>query len=82
MPEQDRQLTDRDLVSRLLDLSSELFIKGDTESAFTVTQAAARILAIPHVAHNVQHPSGKVPADVNPIQAVVDAILNSSKEGQ
>lgn len=82
MPEQDRQLTDRGLVSRLLDLSSELLIKGDAEHAFTCTQAAARILAIPHAAHTVQHPSGKVPNDIDPIKAVVDAILNSSKEDQ
>ena len=75
MPDQDRQLRDRDLVSKLLDLSSELLIKGDTENAFTCTQAAARLLAIPQVANSVQHPSGKVPEGVNPIAAVVNAIL-------
>lgn len=76
MPDQDRQLRDRDLVSRLLDLSSELLIKGDSENAFVCTQAAARLLAIPQVATAVQHPSGKVPTGVDPIKAVVDEILN------
>jgi len=49
-------MKDRDLVSKLLDLSSELLIKGDASNAFTVTQAVARILAIPQVANRIQHP--------------------------
>lgn len=72
----DRDLRDRDLVTRLLDLSSELLIKGDAENAFTCTQAAARILAIPTTATSIQHPSGKIPADVNPLAAAIDAIIN------
>ena len=63
MPEQDKQLKDRDLVSKLLDLSTELLIKGDADHAFTCTQAAARILAIPLVSGNIHHPSGKVPTE-------------------
>ena len=76
MPEQPTQLADRSLVSRLLDLSTELLMKGDAENAFTCTQAAARILAIPTSADRLTHPSAKMPADVNPIAAVVDAIIN------
>lgn len=79
MPDQERPLKDRDLVSRLLDLSTELLIKGDAENAFTCTQAAARLLAIPQVATAVQHPSGKVPPGVDPIKAVVDEILDYYK---
>ena len=76
MPEQQTQLVDRSLVSRLLDLSTELLMKGDTENAFTCTQAAARILAIPSSAERMTHPSAKVPEGVNPIAAVVDSIIN------
>jgi hypothetical protein len=64
-------------VSRLLDLSNELLIKGDPEAAFTCTQAAARILAIPHTATQVQHPSFE-----SSFKAVVDDILNSYKGEQ
>lgn len=76
MPEQQTQLADRSLVSRLLDLSTELLMKGDAENAFTCTQAAARILAIPASAERMTHASAKVPEGVNPIAAVVDSIIN------
>lgn len=52
------QVKDRDLISQLLDLSSELIIKGDAEAAMTCTQAAARILAIPRVAEQVRGTKG------------------------
>lgn len=61
--EPDKQLTDRDLVSKLLDLSSELLIKGDSDNAWTCTQAAARILAIPQTATRIQHPNPKFDID-------------------
>lgn len=81
MPNQDRPLRERDLVSRLLDLSNELLIKGDPANAFTCTQAAARLLALPHIRESVQHPSGQTSDAVDPIKAVVDEILNSYKRG-
>lgn len=62
MPE-NKQLADRDIVSKLLDLSSELLIKGDADNAWTCTQAAARILAIPQTATRVQHPNPKFDID-------------------
>lgn len=73
MEEQD-QLTDRALISGLLDLGNELLIKGDAPNAWICTQAVARLLAIPQVATAVQHP-----AKVDPIAAVVDEILNYHK---
>lgn len=63
MPDQEKQLKDRDLVSKLLDLSTELLIKGDSDHAFTCTQAAARLLSIPIVSGNIHHPSAKVPTE-------------------
>ena len=80
MQHQDKPLKDRDLVSRLLDLSNELLIKGDPANAFTCTQAAARLLALPHIRDAVNHPSGQTSSTTDPIKAVVDEILNSYRK--
>lgn len=77
MQENQQPLADRDLVSKLLDLSSELLIKGDPHNAWTCTQAAARLLDIPQAATRVQHPS-----TVDPISAVVDQILDYHRREQ
>lgn len=59
------RIKDRDLVSQLLDLSTELLIKGDAEAAMTCTMAAARIMAIPNVTEEIRNPGKGVSIDWN-----------------
>lgn len=81
MQHQDRPLKDRDLVSRLLDLSNELLIKGDPVNAFTCTQAAARLLALPHLRTAVNHPSGQTSGDAPDwVDQIITSYLDSYRE--
>ena len=79
MQRKEQQVTDRTLVSKLLDLSSELLMKGDNDNAFTCTQAAARILAIPHIADIVQHPTARRQSDVETIREFWNGVIDSYK---
>lgn len=74
MEPEPTQLTDAELVARLLDLATALYAKGRFNDSETVGMAAARILDIPRLAATLLHPSAKMPADVNPFRAVVDEI--------
>ena len=49
------------LSKKLLDLASELIIKGDPDSALIVTLAASQLMGLPAQAEQLRHPSGKVP---------------------
>lgn len=49
------------LSKKLLDLASELIIKGDPDNALLVTLAASQLMAVPGQAEVLRHPSGKVP---------------------
>jgi hypothetical protein len=57
------------LSKKLLDLASELIIKGDPDNALLVTLAASQLMAVPASAERLRHPSGKVPdsstSDIN-----------------
>jgi hypothetical protein len=57
------------LSKKLLDLASELIIKGDPDSALIVTLAASQLMGLPAQAERLRHPSGKVPdsstSDIN-----------------
>lgn len=63
MAERNKPLTDGRLIAGLLDLASELLIKGDPENSWVCTSAAARIMAIPAIAQAVQHPNPKFDID-------------------
>lgn len=60
-------MKDKQLVTQLLDLSSELTIKGDETNALVCTMAAARLLAIPHVANQIQHPAKGVAYELDQV---------------
>jgi hypothetical protein len=49
------------LSRKLLDLASELIIKGDPDNALLVTLAASQLMSVPAQAERLRHPSGKVP---------------------
>lgn len=57
------------LSKKLLDLASELIIKGDPDNALLVTLAASQLMSMPAQAERLRHPSGKVPdsstSDIN-----------------
>lgn len=59
------------LSRKLLDLASELIIKGDPDSALIVTLAASQLMSVPAQAESLRHPSGKVPdaitSDINDV---------------
>lgn len=63
MAERNKPLTDGRLIAGLLDLASELLIKGDPDNSWVCTSAAARIMAIPAIAQAVQHPNPKFDID-------------------
>lgn len=60
-------MKDKQLITQLLDLSSELTIKGDETNALVCTMAAARLLAIPHIATQIQHPSKGVSYELDQV---------------
>lgn len=78
MPEQHKPLTDGEVVTELLRLGSNAADQQLWYDAAVLVYAATRILELPNSLTHWNHPSGKVPTGTDPIQAVVDAILNFS----
>jgi hypothetical protein len=54
-------MNNQTLSKKLLDLASELIIKGDPDNALLVTLAASQLMGLPAQAERLRHPSGKVP---------------------
>jgi hypothetical protein len=54
-------MNNQTLSKKLLDLASELIIKGDPDSALLLTLAASQLMAVPAKAETLRHPSAKVP---------------------
>jgi hypothetical protein len=54
-------MTNQTISKKLLDLASELIIKGDPDNALLVTLAASLLMGLPAQAERLRHPSGKVP---------------------
>jgi hypothetical protein len=54
-------MNNQTLSKKLLDLASELIIKGDSDNALLVTLAASLLMGLPAQAERLRHPSGKVP---------------------
>jgi hypothetical protein len=54
-------MNNQTLSKKLLDLASELIIKGDPDNALLVTLAASLLMGLPAQAERLRHPSGKVP---------------------
>jgi hypothetical protein len=52
------------LSKKLLDLASELIIKGDPDNALLLTLAASQLMAVPAQAQTLRHPSGTVPDSI------------------
>lgn len=59
MADEEEALSNGKLAQQLYDFAMELMIKNDTDNAWLVTAAAARIMAIPHIATAIQHPNPK-----------------------
>jgi hypothetical protein len=69
-------MTHQTLSKKLLDLASELIIKGDPDNALIVTLAASQLMSLPAQAERLRHPSGKVPdASTSDINNVIDGIF-------
>jgi hypothetical protein len=54
-------MNNQTISKKLLDLASELIIKGDPDNALLVTLAASLLMGLPAQAERLRHPSGKVP---------------------
>jgi hypothetical protein len=54
-------MNNQTISKKLLDLASELIIKGDADNALLVTLAASLLMGLPAQAERLRHPSGKVP---------------------
>lgn len=57
-------MNQQQLSKKLLDLASELIIKGDPDNALLVTLAASQLMSVPAQAERLRHPSGKVPDSI------------------
>jgi hypothetical protein len=69
-------MTHQTLSKKLLDLASELIIKGDPDNALIVTLAASQLMSLPAQAERLRHPSGKVPdSSTSDINNVIDGIF-------
>jgi len=63
MATDEESLSNGELAKQLYDFAMELLIKQDTDNAWLVTAAAARIMTIPSIATAIQHPNPKFDLD-------------------